>query len=295
MTKNNLDSKEGILYLEKGEFELAKKYYSNLLDSDPENSYFQFGFIISSYWDNRIERISNQSPNLELGDLLLNLREEFFQYLNEKNLKHIPELLNPLMDSVLEETMSHLLRSERDKGGNEEKITRVLFYQKKWDPFLKALHRLPTQGNVWNFYEGEALLQLGKIDSGMDSYIQAFWECPEKADFSIIQNQYLSTAVAEVLEKYPDPEKAKAFFPVYCFANQFWKSSKSKLEQDSISDWASELDSISQKRKHTHEKNRFSLGCRVLQAAFRILEFHDTRENQVWKKEAKETIQSLEL
>lgn len=77
-------------HLSDGDFDKAKKVFDLLLGEDPEHPETIAGYFISSYWDNRLDRIHNTKEGRDRSHILV---QYFSEFQNAFELKNLLELL----------------------------------------------------------------------------------------------------------------------------------------------------------------------------------------------------------
>ena len=263
-------------FIREGNFEKARKIYSDLLDADPEDLSFIAGFFISSYWDNRLELVLRIREGKERGRKFVSLFEEFDREIRERKYP-LAEPYQAATQCILGEASFHFKLAYQKEGnmGLEPAVLTELAlclirtgdYKNASDILAYGQSLKKSAQNT--FYRAECLFFMDKEKEGKAAYMEGFLSDPSVLHPEIIHSEPLRTAIATIARSFEKTSDMKEYLPVYCLEKKLLPVLG--LEADFVKNLFREISRLHDNLQKS-SSHKFKLSCRILVIGIHILE-----------------------
>ncbi|PJZ68948.1 hypothetical protein CH373_07900 [Leptospira perolatii] len=289
---------EAIHHLAEGNFERAKKAFDSLLESNPENSDYISGFYLSSYWDNRIERIHISREGRDRAALLLEFLKEFEAQYSQKQFSKSSSYWT-CRNAIILEVVDQVKISIQKEGNLSISSGMIveLIYQlllsgevTSASEILKDVSGLEKGIPELLFLRAECMYQSGNEAQGLLLYREAFLKDPSLLRIDAVRSEPILNAISALKEIWKDSGDLREAIPVYCLENGIFKDIR-KMNDREIDQLRLELfrlrDSLSV-RKGDYD---FKVKCRMIQLCCALL---DSRSGTYYGENAQEAKRILD-
>ena len=265
-----------------GEFEKAKKIFSELLDINPENPDFISGFFTASYWDNRLDTILNTPEGKERG---LTLNSLFLSFQTEYKSRRYPfnSSLDAIISCILGESCSQLRIGFQKEGihafGREnyllltKNLVRTENYKDAFEllEYSKRFFELPPE---YYYFKAECFYHLGEEKKSIMLFRSTLLQYPELYPFEYIKSEPMYSAWIEVSINYPNENNAREILPVYCLEKNLLPE-LAEYSRDEINFMFQEIQRLSSSNLKDEKDLKLKIHCRIIQYGITILDsFH---------------------
>lgn len=292
---------EAIKHLSEGEFEHAKSAFDSLLEQDPENPEYGSGFYISSFWDNRIDRIHITKEGRERTGLLLEFLKDFESVYRGKS---FPKELSyhSAIDSILKETTDQLriaLRKEGIQSLSPSSIAelsyRLLLAEEvdlAWE-VLRDSSGLEKSSPELLFFRAECTYQKGNISQGLLLYREAFLQDPSSIRLDSVRAEPILKAVQSLKEEFPEDSDLKEALPVLLLEQGVFREVR-KFSDKELEKWKSELFRLRDSLGLRKGGSEFKVKCRMIQICCLLLDSRTSLLYGDFAQDAKRILDSLD-
>lgn len=292
---------EGNLKLKEGEFENAKKVFSELLDENPENLEYISGYYISSYWDNRLDSILATREGKDRGNKLVSMFNEF---VNELTNRKYPKnnSYESVTQCILGEASTQFRLAYQKEGmiGMDREVLATLSmclirigdYRNALD-IIEYSRKYSDTTNQQLYYLAECYYHLGQQEKSEIYYRMAFINDPDLFNFDLVKSEPLLTAISELEETIPSKDKLREALPVYCLEKNYFSKLKD-YTRDEVTDLFQEMVRLEPNLANERPDVQFKVQCRILQIGMTILDTFHAQINPELSKKVKNKIYSID-
>ena len=297
----SLSTQEGNFKLREGEFENAKQIFSELLDSDPNNSTLIAGFFISSYWDNRIDKILSKKEGKERGNLLITLFNQFIEEVKKRKLPHNDSYLSATYCILTEASTQFKLSYQREgiNGLDKEVLSNLIMCLTGIGDYKNAYETLEYTRKYYDlslkniYYLAECLFHLGEIEKSKYYYRVALLSDVDSLNLDMIHSEPILSSLKALEQKFLDLETIKQYLPVYLLENNLLDDSMDSTKEE-VQNTLNEIQRLEVNLNSDKEDVKFKIECRILSLCLSILDSFTVRSNPELLKKIKNKISSID-
>ncbi len=287
--------------LRSGEFETSKQIFSSLLDEDPENLEFIVGFYISSYWDNRIEKIFAFKEGKERGHALNNLFNQFELDFQSRGYPKNSSF-QAVLQSVLTESCVQIRKGFHEQGRSVldketvwllcRNLVRIKDYPNAIEmiDFCKRYQEMPPE---FYYYKAECLFHIGETQKSRILFRSCMLNYPEHLPIYEIRSEPLHTAIYELKERFEDLDQLKEYLPIYCIERGYLLEIPNYTRED-VNHLFYEMNRIEESFQKANEELKFKLKCRLLHLGLTIIDTFHAQINSELMKKTREKLMQLD-
>ncbi len=292
---------EANVKLKNGEFEQAKQIFSSLLDEDPENMEIIAGYFISSYWDNRLEKIFSYKEGKERGLALDVLFRQFeLDYSNRgypKNSSYQAVQYSVLYESCSQIRLGFYLQGKQilDKDTVftlARNLVKIQDYHHAVD-MIDYCSKYQETPPVFYFYKAECLFHMGEHTKSRLLFRSCLLHYPEVLPIDEIRSEPLHTAIWELKERFEEMEDLKEYLPLYCVEKNYFTEIPEYTRED-INHLVYEMNQIEENVRKQNIQFTFKLKCRFINLGFTILDTFHAQINSELNKKIREKLTSVD-
>lgn len=289
------------LKIKEGEFEKAKKIFSELLDINPENPEYISGFYISSYWDNRLEKILSSPEGKERGLLLNSLFSDFEK--EYKNRRYIPNSsYDAIIYCIVGESCSQLRTGFHKEGpygfGKDnylllaKNLVRTEDYKNAFEmmEFSKRFFELPPE---YYYFKAECFFHLGEEKKSRILFRSTLLQYPDLFPFELVKSEPMSSSWLEISVKHNSEDNAKEVLPVFCLEKNLLPE-LADYSRDEINSMYHEIQRLLTSNLKEEGDLKLKIQCRILQYGITILDSFHGQLNIDLSRKVREIIQSID-
>lgn len=287
--------------LKRGEFEKSKLIFSNLLDIDPENPDLITGFFISSYWDNRIEKILSTPEGKERGLLLNHLFDEFEREYLRRKYHPLSGSFDSAMLCILEESCQQLKLGFQKLGPQSFEKDKYLLLAKnllRTKEYKNCIEILEYSKKFYDtppdyyFYKAECYFHLGEEKKSRILFRSALLYYSEKIPIHLIRSEPLFTAWTYLNENYTE-EEALYYLPVYCLEKNLLPEML-EYSKEEIRDLWVDIQKFQDGIGDTDEATRMRIKYNIIHYGITILDSFHGQINQELSRRVVELIKTFD-
>ncbi len=265
--------------LREGEFENAKRIYSDLLDNDPENEILITGYFISSYWDNRLDMILTLKEGRERGTKLVQLFDEFENEIGNRKLSRIASY-EAITHCILSEASLHFriaYHNEGTSGLDKDILLDLSVCLIKTGDYKNALEVIEYSKNfqdnssILKFFKAECYYHLGNPRKSQILFREGLLYDPDQLRLDTIRSEPLQTAIKELSERLKSEADLKEYLPVYCLEKKYFTQTK-EYSKEELKALYLELNRLEESLQKENPEFNFKINCRILQIGITILD-----------------------
>lgn len=286
--------------LKTGEFEKAKKIFSELLDISPENPELIAGFYIASYWDNRLDKILKIPEGIERG---LFLNESFKKF--EKDLldRKYPRTMSfeSILICVLQESCSQLRQGYQRDGKQimtkeimiilTANLIRIRDY-KNCSEMIDYIRKYQDIPREFYFYKAECLYHTGEHRKSRMLYRSSFLYYQELLPLDLVESEPLYTAINDLKKNFNDDD-LKECLPVYCIEKGLLPEME-ELTGEEIRHFVSEVFRLDQSRNTVKQDILFKIENRILHYGLNLIYALKREYNSDLYRKIRQKIESVD-
>ncbi|TGL69969.1 tetratricopeptide repeat protein [Leptospira kmetyi] len=288
-------------YLSDGDFDKAKKAFDSLLAEDPENPETIAGFFISSYWDNRLDRIHNAKEGRERSHLLV---QYFSEFQNAFELRKFTgnSSFRAISESVLSEAVDQLKISVQREGLHFQDPSALLSLIReliRFRDYRNALEILNYSSSVernspeFLYLRAESLFQTGEERRALILFREAFLKDPSAAPLGVLKSEPIVVWIEKLKGSYPEESDLKEVLPVVLAERGIFEETRNYSEKEILGYYQNliRLKDTLNSRKDLYD---FKIRCRILQHACLILDVYRGMQYSEIYQESKRILDSVD-
>lgn len=288
-------------YLSDGDFDKAKKAFDSLLAEDPENPETIAGFFISSYWDNRLDRIHNAKEGRERSHLLV---QYFSEFQNAFELRKFTgnSSFRAISESVLSEAVDQLKISVQREGLHFQDPSALLNLIReliRFRDYRNALEILNYSSSVernspeFLYLRAESLFQTGEERRSLILFREAFLKDPSAAPLAVLKSEPILVWIEKLRSSYQDESDLKEVLPVVLAEQGIFEETRNYSEKEILGYYQNlmRLKDTLNSRKDLYD---FKIRCRILQHACLILDVYRGMQYSEIYQESKRILDSVD-
>ncbi|AAN48389.1 tetratricopeptide repeat protein [Leptospira interrogans] len=266
-------------HLSDGDFDKAKKVFDLLLGEDPEHPETIAGYFISSYWDNRLDRIHNTKEGRDRSHILV---QYFSEFQNAFELKKFTgtSSFRAVSESVLSEAVDQLKISVQREGLHFQDPSALLSLIReliRFRDYKNALEILNYSSSVeknspeFLYLRAESLFQTGEERKALLLFREAFLKDPSVAPLAVLKSGPIYFWVEKLKGSYQDESDLKEVLPVVLAERGIFEETRNYSEKEILVYYNNliRLKDTLNSRKDLYD---FKIRCRILQHACLILD-----------------------
>lgn len=288
-------------YLSDGDFDKAKKAFDSLLAEDPENPETIAGFFISSYWDNRLDRIHNAKEGRERSHLLV---QYFSEFQNAFELRKFTgnSSFRAISESVLSEAVDQLKISVQREGLHFQDPSALLSLIReliRFRDYRNALEILNYSSSVernspeFLYLRAESLFQTGEERRALILFREAFLKDPSAAPLGVLKSEPIVVWIEKLKGSYQEESDLKEVLPVVLAERGIFEEIRNYSEKEILGYYQNliRLKDTLNSRKDLYD---FKIRCRILQHACLILDVYRGMQYSEIYQESKRILDSVD-
>ncbi|PJZ39775.1 hypothetical protein CH370_19395 [Leptospira kmetyi] len=288
-------------YISDGDFDKAKKAFDSLLAEDPENPETIAGFFISSYWDNRLDRIHNAKEGRERSHLLV---QYFSEFQNAFELRKFTgnSSFRAISESVLSEAVDQLKISVQREGLHFQDPSALLSLIReliRFRDYRNALEILNYSSSVernspeFLYLRAESLFQTGEERRALILFREAFLKDPSAAPLGVLKSEPIVVWIEKLKGSYQEESDLKEVLPVVLAERGIFEETRNYSEKEILGYYQNliRLKDTLNSRKDLYD---FKIRCRILQHACLILDVYRGMQYSEIYQESKRILDSVD-
>ncbi|MCB1193010.1 MAG: hypothetical protein H7A23_25795 [Leptospiraceae bacterium] len=265
--------------LREGEFENAKRIYSDLLDIEPENEILVNGYFISSYWDNRLDMILTLKEGRERGTKLVQLFDEFETEIGNRKLSKLASY-EAITQCILSEASLHFriaYHNEGTSGLDKDILLDLSVCLIKTGDYKNALEVIEysktfqDSSSMLKFFKAECYYHLGNSRKSQILFREGLLHDPDQLRLDIIKSEPLQTAIKEISGRLKNEGDLKEYLPVYCLEKKYFTQTK-EYSKEELKSLYLEMNRLEESLQKENREFNFKINCRILQIGITILD-----------------------
>ncbi|MCB1180114.1 MAG: hypothetical protein KDK36_21225 [Leptospiraceae bacterium] len=283
-----------------GEFENSKSLFASLLDNDPENIHYIAGYFISSYWDNRLDRIFSVKEGKDRGILLDELFEKFENDFSEKKYPKT-ESFYSVRNCILGESCSQLrLGYQKEGAALDQKIIWTLCrnlviirdYKNAIDmiDYCKRKYDMPSE---FYYYKAESLFHVGEEKKSRTLFRSTLLHFPESLPIEQIKSEPIASAILELKTKIEKESDLKEYLPVFCMEKDLLPEVPEYTRED-VNHFLYEMNRLRESLETDNKDMYFKVKSRILQYGFTIMDTFQGQINSELTRKVRDIISEID-
>ncbi|RHX77841.1 tetratricopeptide repeat protein [Leptospira yasudae] len=288
-------------YLSDGDFDKAQKSFDSLLAEEPEHPEVVAGYFISSYWDNRLDRIHNAKEGRERSHLLV---QYFAEFQNAFELRKFTgtSALRAISESVLSEAVDQLKISVQREGLHFQDPSALLGLIReliRFRDYRNALEILNYSSSVernspeFLYLRAESLFQTGEERKSLVLFREAFLKDPSAAPIAVLKAEPILFWIEKLRTSYQEESDLKEVLPVVLAEQGIFEETRNYSEKEILGYYQNliRLKDTLNSRKDLYD---FKIRCRILQHACLILDVYRGMQYSEIYQESKRILDSVD-
>ncbi|EMO30600.1 hypothetical protein LEP1GSC175_3714 [Leptospira santarosai str. HAI821] len=266
-------------YISNGDFDKAKKAFDLLLGENPEHPEIIAGYFISSYWDNRIDRIHNTKEGRERSHLLVQYFSEFRKAFELRKFTGTSSF-RAVSESVLAEAVDQLKISVQREGFHFQDPSALLGLIReliRFRDYRNALEILNYSSSVeknspeFLYLKAESFFQTGEERRGILLFREAFLKDPSAAPLAILKSEPIFSWIEKLRSSYQEESDLKEVLPVVLAERGIFEETRNFSEKE-ILGYYQNLIRLKDTLNSRIDLYDFKIRCRILQHACLLLD-----------------------
>ncbi|XDD51366.1 hypothetical protein AB3N59_06315 [Leptospira sp. WS92.C1] len=288
-------------YLSDGDFEKAKKNFDLLLNENPDHPEAIAGYFISSYWDNRLDRIHNAKEGRERSLLLV---QSFSEFQNAFDLRKFTGTTSfqSISESILSEAVEQLKISVQREGLHFQDPNALLGLIReliRFRDYKNALEILNYSSSVeknspeFLYLRAESLYQTGEERKSLILYREAFLRDPSAAPLVVLKAEPILFWMEKLRDSYKEESDLKEVLPVVLAEQGIFEETRNYSEKEVLGFYQNlvRLKDTLNSRKDLYD---FKIRCRILQHACLILDIYRGMQYSEVYQESKRILDNVD-